>query len=376
MEKAKLTKAEILKQISMIDPSKKCLEFLKNRIQNDNYRGMQISQHNRYTVEDVKTILLALNKYLDSDGFLQIRDTDLSKRPFNVEGEENYANFINEVNKKRPNSKGTQDSIRKNYFVDFHRMCFINRFDKDKKETDPYRQSRIKFVGLTDLGKQFINEANIINEKYYNTKILSEYILEYRTMSKFQQKALDEYLALYCDPDTFSGDKTNKRDYHNWKNETQQIFSLLDQTSYFEIVENKLCVRSKNNPLFDISKKGYKRSVAVKDEYFKNHNLKSEIGYELHHIVPLCSAKNLDECDVIDAWQNLLYIDGKTHDKISQTSNKNIILKNKNDDFLLKHIVDETKDIYCKKGDNVLYNIRNQRTMLDYNAELLNAKMW
>ena len=38
----------ILDKLKQLDPSKKALFFLAERLQNDNYRGIQLSQHNRY----------------------------------------------------------------------------------------------------------------------------------------------------------------------------------------------------------------------------------------------------------------------------------------------------------------------------------------
>ena len=50
----------------------------------------------------------------------------------------------------------------------------------------------------------------------------------------------------YCEPKNFSGDKTQKRDFHNFLNETQQILSLLTQMAYFEYNKNdsKLYIRT------------------------------------------------------------------------------------------------------------------------------------
>ena len=47
----------ILQEISQIDPSKECLKFLAKRLQSKDYRGIQISQHNRYTKKEILVIL-------------------------------------------------------------------------------------------------------------------------------------------------------------------------------------------------------------------------------------------------------------------------------------------------------------------------------
>ncbi len=77
---------EYLKQILQIDSSKNCLKFLVDRLQSVNYRGIQISQHNRYTKDRILIILEEIYN-LCSENLMQIRTTDLSKRPCNIEGE-------------------------------------------------------------------------------------------------------------------------------------------------------------------------------------------------------------------------------------------------------------------------------------------------
>ncbi|GAA9924024.1 hypothetical protein VN0847_01970 [Helicobacter pylori] len=39
---------KILLEITQLDPSKECLKFLANRIKSSDYRGLHLSQHNRY----------------------------------------------------------------------------------------------------------------------------------------------------------------------------------------------------------------------------------------------------------------------------------------------------------------------------------------
>ncbi len=47
---------KILLEITQIDPSKECLKFLANRIKSSDYRGLHLSQHNRYDQNKIKTI--------------------------------------------------------------------------------------------------------------------------------------------------------------------------------------------------------------------------------------------------------------------------------------------------------------------------------
>ncbi|GAA9666571.1 hypothetical protein HpVH11_08430 [Helicobacter pylori] len=60
---------------------------------------------------------------------LQILTTDMSKRPSNIIGEEVYAKVVDNICKSEmlqdnlgKKNQVTQDSLRKNLFVDMHRM--------------------------------------------------------------------------------------------------------------------------------------------------------------------------------------------------------------------------------------------------------------
>lgn len=104
---------QILQDILKIDESKECIKFLVKRVQSENYRGVQISQHNRYEQKEILIILQEIYN-LCGENYLQIRTTDLSKRPQNINGEEMYAKLTHNIASKI--GRCTQDSLRKNIF--------------------------------------------------------------------------------------------------------------------------------------------------------------------------------------------------------------------------------------------------------------------
>lgn len=402
----------IKEKLTRIDPSKECLSFLGDRILSDNYRGIQLSQHNRYNVELITTMLVEMYK-LVGDKKMVIRTTDLSKRKFNYPDEIRYAEYVNILSKKL--GRCTQDSVRKNFFVDLHRMGFINRFNEKGILLGPYTRSMIKSVSLTKLGIELVDNAkdifqrNLIYTKaidtltnglanelldvvsindrltmtefqffisfmdleldghLYTKSRLVDYVIEFRHMSAIQRQAVVDVVENYCNPKKFSGNKTNKRDYHNWKNETQQIFMLMDQTVLFELRKETLCIRLGETSLFDDSTK-LKRSLKEKNEYFRQHKIDKQPGFELHHVVPLLAAKNKNEFAVLDVWQNMVYIDGYTHSKITHTQNKNVDLEFKNDDIVLTDPAGIIDNVDCVKGVNVMYSPTNKETMKDFNT--------
>ena len=120
--------------VSALRPNS-ALSFIDKRVNDVNYRGDASSEHNRYDMDEIYKTLVLLNKYAPNEQLMRIRDTDLKKRPENTPEEYNYAKFCENV--AASVGKGTQDSIRKNIFVDLNRMGLINRFDINKKVMNP-----------------------------------------------------------------------------------------------------------------------------------------------------------------------------------------------------------------------------------------------
>lgn len=404
-------------ELKNIDPSKPCLDFLADRVLSDNYRGMQLSQHNRYTVDDL-IILLEEMYFLVSNRKMSIRTTDLKKRPSNTPEEYLYAKYVSNVNAKM--SRGTQDSVRKNLFVDLHRMGLINRYNPKGVPLGRYDKSPVKYVSLTSMGIDLVLNKNnpftkniiytkaidnlthgfasdlfdialvddkgkisiyefmffisfigfSLNGKFYQTAELTDYMIQFRSMSCLQKKAVIRIIDEYCNPKKFVGNKTNKRDFHNWKNESQQIFMLMKDTMFFEQRNETLFVRIGTNGIFENANK-LKRSLQAKRDYFINHHIRKKKGFELHHIIPLLIAKTRNEFDVLDVWQNMIYIDGYTHSKLSQTNNKNVVIKFIDSDICLSDAANKLPDIICRKNINVEYDIDNQEIMLNYNRNIL-----
>lgn len=407
-----------------IDTSNTALEFLYKRVLRKDYRGLQVSEHNRYTQEEAKVMLQELYNVVGKNK-IQIRTTDLSKRPYELPGEEKYSQFINAVNNKL--DRVTQDSMRKNHFVDFHRMGFIERFKANGGLVSKYGHDSTKYVKLTELGVNFVKSRNIFSQNIIyneglnnlfkgllkdfmlifaqsNKQFITEYdymffvsflgtkvdnkildvqdivnlLHEFDKLSNSQKNCVIQIIKEYCNPNHFVGNKGDKRDFGNWLNETQQTFMLLGQTMYFEYNNQtngrKIYPRIGNtqNYLFE-NIDSYKRSALVKQDYFINHSVKKTIGFELHHVIALNIAKNRNEYTLFDDWKNLVYIDGKTHSCLSQTGNKNNILEASNsNDLVLKDISDN--ELPLKYNENIIYNPSLQNIMIGYNLKLRKAK--
>lgn len=403
--------------VNKINQGNKALEFIDFRIKNEKYRGAPSSEHNRYAVNQIINILVLLDKYSPNQDLMVIRTTDISKRPENNPDEFTYAQFCNEA--KRKAGIGTQDAMRKNLFVDLHRMGLIERYNKKKEPTDPFSRENIKYVSISNQGLKLIKAKNIL-DKYFifskgidrllggyidmlldilrdkeyqienisiyeymfftsaigtesnfniNTDEAVELIKEYRNLTTIQRKSVIETLKTELKPKNFSGAKPNKRDFHNWWNKAKQAYHLLNQTVYFEVREEQLVLKEGKNS-FTKTATRLDRSLNEKYQYFVKQEVDKTAGFELHHVVPLAWSENIHHFKMLDKWENMVYIDAFSHAKITQNKNRNVVLEVvRNDITLIDH---SDNEVYLKHQKNILYKPINKETMKKYNFELLN----
>ena len=362
----------ILKSILKIEKGNKFLKYIVDRIQQENYRGLHISQHNRYDLDYVESIISSIHK-ITNGNYFEIPRGDYSERTggvrkYKIKDYPEFKEIVDSV--KKLEGRGTYNSIKKNFFVDFHRMGIIERYDKNKMLVNPYKRTPIFFAKLTNKSYKFLNAKNIF-EKYriftdfldtlfqehlsnladliYNSDykesqisvyefmfILSdtelsnnekiELLNSYNELKNHQKEKLIELLKKYADPDNFSGDKTQKRDFHNWINEAQQILSLMKQTSYFQVDKDHSYFTLNIGSVGIFSEQVIKRSARVKNEYFKIHSIEKQKDFELHHIIPISRARNKKEVDELDNVDNLIYLHKTVHSKITNNKNKNLYL--------------------------------------------------
>lgn len=404
--------------LNKINIGNKALEFIDSRISDEKYRGAPSSEHNRYVMNQIIDILTLLDKYAPSQDLMTIRTTDISKRPENNPDEFIYAQFCNEA--KRKAGIGTQDAMRKNLFVDLHRMGLIERYDKKKEPTDPFSRQSVKYVSISNQGLRLI-QAKTILDKYFifskgidnllggyidivldilrdkeykidkisiyeymffisaigtessfniNTDKAVDLIKEYRNLTATQRKSVIETLKAELKPKNFSGAKPNKRDFHNWRNKAVQAYYLLNQTVYFEVRGEQLVLKEGKNSFSETATR-LDRSLNEKYQYFVKQTVVKTSGFELHHVVPLAWSENIHHFKMLDKWENMVYIDAFSHAKITQNKNRNVILEVVKDDITLTDHSDN--EVYLKHPENILYKPTNKNTMKKYNFELLNV---
>lgn len=391
-----------------ISPGNDALEFIDKRLQDDKYRGSRSSQHNRYTMDELITILKLLDKYAPRQSLMHIRTTEFKKRKANLPTEAIYSGFCNEV--KSTIGKGTQDAMRKNLFPDFHRMDLIVRYNRHRMPTDPHRSQPITYVSLSDQGSRLV-QAESIDEQFYIfsrgvdrllggfinvlLRLLrdSEYSLKrieihefmffvsaigtptsfnikdeqcvglirsYRNLARTQRHAVVDTLAQKLKPENFDGDKPSQRHYRNWLNKAEQIYHILNQTVYFEVRDKILYLRC-----------GKVRSFSEKVQYFKRHRVQRTLGFEFHHVVPLGWSESEDQFKLFDNWQNMVYISAFEHATITQQGNRNVVMTTDHENIILSDYSEN--QVFLKNRETILYDARKQPIMVQYNQRLLQA---
>ncbi len=351
---------KILHDILSIDKNNLFLQYITNRVQQENYRGWHVSQHNRYDMDDIKKILTAIYGVVGKNLFA-IPPGDYKKDIDLQTDFEQYKEIVGRVNEKI--GKGTINSLKKNFFPDLDKMGFLKRekirpasFNR-KTLHGQLTPSAVEFIKTSSLikeyhiftkaidklfGNKISHLAEVISRSDYRTEIISIYELmfilsddnenldkiellsSYRVLKKDQHKKVIHLLKKYADPNNFSGDKTEKRDFHNWKNQSQQIMTLLKTTVYFQVEVNK-------GFRLNTGKTGFfrptmQRSPIRKREYFLFHSVAKKPRFELHHIIPIALARNKAEARLIDDHLNLIYIHKNTHKEFSRNQNKNVVL--------------------------------------------------
>ncbi|MFH0854785.1 MAG: hypothetical protein V1891_04840 [bacterium] len=404
---SRINTIEILDEIIAIQSDNQFLNYIVNRIQDGNYRGIHISQHNRYDLDRLTKILAGINEVV-ADKIFRVPPGDDKKGEQKPDCAEYYS-IVKSV--KNVAGVGTINSLKKNFFVDFQKLGLLHRFDKNKNEIT--KRSGIYYAQLTSLAIKLVNSSLVQQYKiftdalddlfeaeitrlaetlyYSNYKdtpigiiefmlILSDdrpqmsdnkidLINSYRALKSWQRKKVINLIKEYCNPKNFRGDKTKKRDFGNWKNESQQIFSLLKNTVYFDITQNSLKLNTGMYGIFtDIQIK--RRSLGAKHEYFQQHKIKKKIPtFELHHVIPFSVARNKMEFGLIDHWKNLVYLKNNKHAELTKNRDKNIVLYATEkeldfDDFNKKRII-------AKNGSTVVYVGNLFEIMQKYNRDIL-----
>lgn len=399
---------KILEEILSVDENNLFLKYIVNRLRDNRYRGWHISQHNRYDLNDIELILRKIHDVAGVDYFA-IPPGDY-KRDAVLSGDfQNFQTIVNRINAEM--GRGTINSLKKNFFPDLEGMGFLLR-----EKIKPNKNSRPVLYGrLTPSAVEFINAGTLIDkykkftdgiDKLFGSKIselaemihLSDYVNDaisiyefmfifsdsnedldkielldsYRSLKKHERSKVIELVKKYANPENFEGNKTVLRDFHNWKNQAQQIMGLLKTTVYFEVDQNKFFRLNVGSTGF--FQEPTKRSVIPKREYFTFHSVEKRDKFELHHIVPISSARNKEEAKMVDDYRNLIYIHRGKHKEISQNGDRNVVLTIDPNEAIFSDF-ENTESVKTENNKDALYTKEQKKIekIAKYNVGLLQS---
>lgn len=398
---------DYLKELRAIDTNNYFISYIIERVQKDDYRGYHFSQHYRKDLELIVDVLESI-KITIGDDYFEIPRGDYKnyKNLLDI----NYLVFSNIIKKiKEKTGKVKPDSLKKILLVDLQRMGFINRYDENKKITDGGHGQVVHYGKLTPMAIDFINGilteryqiltyglniyfgnflSDIINTIYYSDlkyeKIsvyelmfiltdknnnLDKYklIKSYRSLSKEDKPKVIKLIRKYADPKRFKGNKKILRDFHNWKNQSQDLLALFKTTIYFEADENGFLLNVSNLGIFDGKSK---RSTTVKNDYFLKHKIKKDKDFQLHHIIPIKIARTREEFKLIDNYKNLIYLSKSIHKKIND--DEHLVVNFFNGHIKLFSIHQESYITIIKDKD-AFYSLGLSQKIERYNIDLLKS---
>ena len=391
----------------------KFIKFLQWRIKQKKYVGLTLSPHNRLSREELIILIKGLLKF--AKNWIDIPpgdDPSVKKKHFNsnvyqklVESYPEYLSLVNYVKSENwkyfKKSKGTFNSIKKNFFPYLENMEIIERTSNKRKvrinnydiinknyQNELFYNDRIKiylnkdhpsliddiWFALDELKyitiKEFLYFFSYIGFCYNDNKIdkiqVIKFIVEYRNISKPDKVYLDNELKKIMIPN-INITKEKRKDYHNWLNTTQQTFNDLDISNLLQINNDKIEFYK------DYKTKKLRRNVNAKKEYFSNHKISKRNEFQIDHIIPFNWISLQEHIPLIDNWQNFIYIDSNTHSKKNASNNTHVIFKKLNyDNYLLESLNKlEYKDIKLTNNKNLLINSDYGEKIENYNKELL-----
>ena len=189
----------------------------------------------------------------------------------------------------------------------------------------------------------------------------------YRNLNKNSEEKFIQLVKEYAQPSNFKGTKKEKRDFHNWKNQAQDIFTLLKSTVYFEVDNQGFKLNMGKLGIFTFYKPI--RNQTSKAEYFSNHNIEKHNEFDLHHIIPFSKAKNKHEAKLIDDYRNFIYIKKSKHKEFKNHNNDNVIMKM--DHSKIDFFDFEGSKIEATNHETALYDSSKKDELNKYNIDLI-----
>ena len=384
--------------------------YLNSRIRSDDYRGIHLAQHNRLPESKLLIFLSAIYKVNGQNEFSvppgddpepRGRQTGSIRIRRAVSGFEEYYQVLETILSDGENV--TFNSLKKNHFPNLEAMGLLGRQIASGGHFRAYltdaalailnagaTRKRTVLIGKAMenlIGSKLIEELHsllqkvdvlnvyelmlIVSDPSLNSDQKENFIRQYRRLKMVGRLQLHATIKAKCEP-TMALEKKQKRDWHNWWNESAQIISMLSTVSGFNVYENEhvMLAGAGIRLGFDAA-----RSQTVKREAIGWHNLAQKDGWEWHHIYPVQYATCDSDMRLIDSKENLLYIPKNIHDQIPKRENLSVGLEFDSRHVSLVNPVSASRNprFDLRINNEVAVNAENLPAMAKFNKKLLNS---
>lgn len=386
-------------------------KYLNTRISRKNYRGMHVVQHNRLPDDKLVGLLEAIHEVVGVNEFTIPPGDDPNPkwihtgRRLTAGDYRDYYAILDAISVCGiPGVSATFNSLKKNHFPNFEILGLLSRQNSGRgasgQSTAHLTQSaveilhagatrqRTKLIGEAvekSLGDEFIEEIHtllteldllnvyemmlIVTDRELSLATKVMLIRSYRRLKALGRLQLHATLRAKMDP-TMSLAKVDKRDWSNWRNESQQIVSMLSSVAGFKVYENNLVMLAGAAGAAIFSPE---RSARVKQESLDwNSNGRRE-DWELHHIYPIEYATCDNDMKLIDAKENLLYIPASLHAKIPSRQNLSVKFTYDSTHVVLLNptVANGVPKLFLTIPIEVAVKNSNLQVMADYSERLL-----
>jgi hypothetical protein len=388
--------------------------YLLNRVKRDDYRGIHLAQHNRLPEEKLVAILAAIHSAVGVESFgIPPGDDPNPTRTHNPKAErhangyDSYYDILDAISLTTvAGVSATFNSLKKNHFPNFEGMGLLLR-SVDSQQDDRAYTARLsdKAVNIIDagqsrnrtlligeateslIGKQFIDDLHhlltqvdmlnvyelmlVVSDPGLSLPDKEKLIREYRKLKAIQRIKMHSDVKNTCEP-TMALSKKERRDWHNWWNESRQILTMLSTVAGFNVYnqERIMLAGSADTAYFDNS-----RSATIKRLAFDWQGITPREGWELHHIYPIEYATCSKDMELIDAVENLLYIPAAKHRTIPNSGNMSVQFSYDSSQVILVNPVskdNEPKFVFLNPSE-VAIKGENLETMRKYSEKLLRS---
>ncbi len=312
--------------------------YLEARIKGAAYRGLHVSQQNRLPPTKIRAVLSVVWE-VAGDSTVELPPGDMGH--FDPA---RYPAYMELVSRLRADGvEVTPNSLKKNIFPDLDRMGLLPRTRVNKQwvaqlsahgkavtTSDAFQQAELMASAYNRLVAPVApaiaelcdrcQQVTTFEIMLFATDLATSVHEKEALIRSYRKLGLPKRLALHARGEALcrqmtvasAGAKTEKRDWHNWWNQSKQIVSLLAYSSSFDVLDGEFVTLRGQASLGATTW----RSREVTQDALEWHGLAERpAGFDLHHVFPLAYVVHPTEVRLVDCKENLLCIRRAIHKK-------------------------------------------------------------